>query len=261
MSHVTFFADTLRQVLSTSDVAVECVEVTGSTNDDLKERIRTQPFTSPILRTTHRQTAGRGTRGKTWQTPNEALLFTLALPYAMQGEEATRLPILVGISIAETLQRLGYPVRLKWPNDLWLADGKTGGILCEHLNGYAVIGVGLNLAASTGHTTQGWAIRSLSDHGKSLTSDSQEAAQLLAKLVEDLLETLAAFPKSPLHCLPALWYAVDAFANRAVLFRNTDDGRVIPGVARGITQEGALRLETTAGLQVMRNGSLCPLES
>ena len=145
MPQTTDFADALRRALLQAEISVECVEETGSTSDDLKQRIRERPLAHPVLRTSERQTAGRGTRGKSWKTPRESLLFTLALPYATQGDECVRLPIVVGISVAESLQRLGYPVALKWPNDLWLAGGKTGGILFEQLNGCAVIGIGINV--------------------------------------------------------------------------------------------------------------------
>ena len=120
MPQTTDFADALRRALLQAEISVECVEETGSTSDDLKQRIRERPLAHPVLRTSERQTAGRGTRGKSWKTPRESLLFTLALPYATQGDECVRLPIVVGISVAESLQRLGYPVALKWPNDLWL---------------------------------------------------------------------------------------------------------------------------------------------
>ena len=121
MPQTTDFADALRRALLQAEISVECVEETGSTSDDLKQRIRERPLAHPVLRTSERQTAGRGTRGKSWKTPRESLLFTLALPYATRGDECVRLPIVVGISVAESLQRLGYPVALKWPNDLWLA--------------------------------------------------------------------------------------------------------------------------------------------
>lgn len=199
-------------------------------------------------------------RGKSWKTPRESLLFTLALPYATQGDECVRLPIVVGISVAESLQRLGYPVALKWPNDLWLAGGKTGGILFEQLNGCAVIGIGINLDADPGVTTQGWPVRSLRDRGPLVRRRSAEAGRMLGVIVRDLLDALGAFPKTPVHCLPALWRSVDAFDNRSVRLCAPDGCSAVRGVVRGITEEGALCLETPDGMRTFRNGSLCPTE-
>lgn len=261
MSLSTTFSDTLTQCLATSGITVECVEVTGSTNDDLKTRIRTVGLRGPILRTSRRQTAGRGTRGKTWKTPTEALLFSIALPLVTHGDERARLPIVVGISVAETLNRFGYPVQLKWPNDLWIVGGKTGGILCEHVNGCAVIGIGINLAAAPDHTTQGWPVRSLRDAGPAMRADSSRAAELLAALTTELLAALQAFPMTPVAFLPGLWRAVDAFWRRKLLVRDTEAGALLQGTARGINEEGALLLDTVDGLKIIRNGSLCPLET
>ena len=258
MPQTTDFAEALRRSLLHTDVSVECVEVTGSTSDDLKRRIRERTLAHPVLRTSECQTAGRGTRGKTWRTPRESLLFTLALPYATKGDECVRLPIVVGISVAESLQRLGYPVELKWPNDLWLAGGKTGGILFEQLNGCAVIGIGINLDAEPAETTQGWPVRSLKDRGPLVKRRSAEAGRMLGVIVRDLLDALGAFPKTPVHCLPALWRAVDAFANRTVRLSDSEGRSAVEGVVRGITEEGALCLETPEGTRVFRNGSLCP---
>lgn len=260
MPQTTDFADALRRALLQAEISVECVEETGSTSDDLKQRIRERPLAHPVLRTSERQTAGRGTRGKSWKTPRESLLFTLALPYATQGDECVRLPIVVGISVAESLQRLGYPVALKWPNDLWLAGGKTGGILFEQLNGCAVIGIGINLDADPGVTTQGWPVRSLRDRGPLVRRRSAEAGRMIGVIVRDLLDALGAFPKTPVHCLPALWRSVDAFDNRSVRLCAPDGCSAVRGVVRGITEEGALCLETPDGMRTFRNGSLCPTE-
>ena len=60
------------------------------------------------------------------------------------------LSLVVGVALTRVLNRLGAPVRLKWPNDLLLGERKLAGILIE-LAGDAlgpsavVIGVGLNL--------------------------------------------------------------------------------------------------------------------
>ena len=89
------------------------------------------------------QTAGRGRRGRTWESrPGTALLVSTVL------RPVPRLVTLAaGVAAAEACEGVaGAPVRLKWPNDLLAGDGrKAGGILSELVGDAAVVGLGLNL--------------------------------------------------------------------------------------------------------------------
>lgn len=98
------------------------------------------------------QTAGRGQHGRTWTAqPGTSLMFSLLLrPGSI--ESAMLLPIRAGLAIAAALDgELGAGARtmLKWPNDLMLNGGKSGGILCEsQIRGEeisVIVGVGLNV--------------------------------------------------------------------------------------------------------------------
>ena len=55
-----------------------------------------------------------------------------------------------GAMLAATLGKLGFAVRLKWPNDLVVQDGdapaKVAGILLEERAGVLLAGIGINVA-------------------------------------------------------------------------------------------------------------------
>jgi BirA family biotin operon repressor/biotin-[acetyl-CoA-carboxylase] ligase len=96
------------------------------------------------------QTAGRGSRGRSWASPSGGLWLSVLARPATTGLEL--LSLRAGLAVAELLGRLGAGDRigLKWPNDLMLDDRKTGGILCEaRWHGaslaWVVIGLGLNV--------------------------------------------------------------------------------------------------------------------
>jgi BirA family transcriptional regulator, biotin operon repressor / biotin---[acetyl-CoA-carboxylase] ligase len=96
------------------------------------------------------QTAGRGSRGRSWTSPPGGLWLSVLSRPAAAGLELVSLR--AGLAVAEALGRLGAGdrIRLKWPNDLMLDDRKVGGILCEaRWQGAAlawiVIGLGLNV--------------------------------------------------------------------------------------------------------------------
>ena len=97
------------------------------------------------------QEGGRGRRGQRWASPRGGLW--LSVLYRPVGAPAPELlSVRAGLAIAAVLDGLGPlpPVRLKWPNDLIVADHKVGGILCEAQWTGArltalVVGVGINV--------------------------------------------------------------------------------------------------------------------
>jgi BirA family biotin operon repressor/biotin-[acetyl-CoA-carboxylase] ligase len=93
-----------------------------------------------------RQTEGRGQYRRSWQSLAGNLHLTFRLPEgANPGGGAAS--VLTGYLLASAFRRLGFPLSLKWPNDLLLGDrDKVGGILLEERGGILLAGVGINLA-------------------------------------------------------------------------------------------------------------------
>lgn len=101
------------------------------------------------------QTAGRGRRGRRWESPGSGLYFSLLLRPRSPLSALALLPLAAGVALARAAGVGG----LKWPNDLVVplssegesAWAKLGGILLEaDILGeeirYALLGVGLNVA-------------------------------------------------------------------------------------------------------------------
>ncbi len=89
------------------------------------------------------QTAGRGRRGRTWESrPGTALLVS-----AVMRPAPALVTLAAGVALAQACEEVaGVAVRLKWPNDLLNDEGvKLGGILTELVEGAAVVGLGVNL--------------------------------------------------------------------------------------------------------------------
>ena len=98
---------------------------------------------SPLLSLATHQIAGRGRGSNTWLSPPGCLQFSLYLRLSLASFPATKLVFiqyLFALAVAEAcrdenvLGRLGRDVRLKWPNDIYVAtrEGgmkKVGGVL------------------------------------------------------------------------------------------------------------------------------------
>ncbi len=88
------------------------------------------------------QTAGRGRRGRTWESrPGGSLLVSVVL-----RPVPPLVTLAAGVAAAEACAAVGVPARLKWPNDVMGDGGKLGGILSELVGDAVVVGLGLNLA-------------------------------------------------------------------------------------------------------------------
>lgn len=98
------------------------------------------------------QTAGRGRRGRTWESPERQNIYmTLYLRPEFSISKAPMLTILMAYSVAKALRdRFEVIAQIKWPNDLVLNKKKICGILTEmsvkqNVIDYVVIGVGINV--------------------------------------------------------------------------------------------------------------------
>jgi len=98
------------------------------------------------------QTAGRGSRGRHWQSPVGGLWLSVLRRPPEGSAPPLVLSLSAGLAVVEALAAAGVPeVMLKWPNDLMIGTAKIGGILCEirwhgERAAWAAIGVGINVA-------------------------------------------------------------------------------------------------------------------
>ena len=81
-----------------------------------------------------RQTAGRGSRGRTWESPPGSLCLSVLLrprrdPASASGQWA----LLAALALHDALAPHAPPgaLSLKWPNDVLVAGRKAGGILLD----------------------------------------------------------------------------------------------------------------------------------
>jgi len=204
----------------------------GSTND-VARSLAEVGCVGGTLVTSEEQTAGRGRQGRPWQTPAGAsLAWSLVLRRSI--EVPGTLPLQVGVAVCEAIESLGVTrAEVKWPNDVWIEGRKCAGILVEARpqDGWAVIGVGLNLAIADADFPEELRGR-VTSVGQGATIASATAAlneALGRRLTLPAEETLAEFS------------ARDALRGRQVAW---DEGS---GAAAGIDSSGNLLVESPVG--------------
>jgi BirA family transcriptional regulator, biotin operon repressor / biotin---[acetyl-CoA-carboxylase] ligase len=198
------------------------------------------------------QDVGRGRNGRRWLSDaSRSLAVSVVLERRVDGASLLGLPLAVGVAIAGVLAAEGVRLRLKWPNDLFVdaAGGiaKAGGILVEARQSGSiqriVVGVGLNLqpspAIEEGDTGQ--PVGALFAPGA-----APDRVALARTLGEAIAAAVGRFPVYGLgDCLPA-WRALDALAGQPVELIDAHGARRL-GLARGIDDDGALRVERADG--------------
>ena len=125
-------------------------EEIDSTNTETR-RLSLKGVEQGLVVMAEKQIAGKGRRGRTWESPaGENLYFSILLRPELSPQKAPMLTLIMAYSVAKVLLDEGLPVQIKWPNDLVLSKKKVCGILTEmHLQGSrvedVVIGVGINV--------------------------------------------------------------------------------------------------------------------
>lgn len=126
--------------------------VTGSTNDDVLEFVRSGQGGEFTLAVADYQETGRGRRGDRWEAlPGKNLLFSFALKLGENRADWPRVPLITARIVGSAIESIvggNLKVEAKWPNDLLVDGRKLAGILVETTltpKPYAVIGVGINV--------------------------------------------------------------------------------------------------------------------
>jgi BirA family biotin operon repressor/biotin-[acetyl-CoA-carboxylase] ligase len=244
---------------------VEIHDTLGSTNDRATELVCDPNLLLPALIAARHQTAGRGRGSNTWSSAEGALTFSVLLDPASLGISPAKWPqislataVAICDALAEELNPHSTSLAVKWPNDIMAGGAKLCGILIESPGGTApaknrvIIGIGINVNNTRRKPQRDTAFDSTSC--LDLTGRPHDLQRVLIatlKAVEHRLTQHAAADAQ----LPEAWQMLSWLTGREVEVQ-ADSGREIRGICTGIDHDGALLVETTAGMQRTYTGSV-----
>ena len=124
---------------------------TDSTNNRAKEEGDNKAPNGTLF-VADMQVAGKGRRGRVWQSPaGSSIYMTILLYPQLSPLKAPQLTLVMAIAVAEGIKTVtGLDTKIKWPNDIIVNGRKICGILTEmsteidYIN-HVVIGVGINV--------------------------------------------------------------------------------------------------------------------
>ena len=238
----------LRANLGAMDIALTCYESTDSTNLRAKEWAR-RGGELPAAFLADAQTAGRGRLGRCFLSPAGGLYMSVALDCG--GTHPGGLTTLAAAAVLRAGDKLGLPeLQIKWVNDLMQHGMKVGGILAEGLAvsrgaiTQAVIGIGINTGGESFPQELSEKAASLDTGGIPL-----ERERLAALIISELFYGL---PRVPEHM--ALYRSRCLSIGRDIRFERQN--RTAYGHTLGITDEGALIVQTETGVTLLQAGEV-----
>lgn len=217
-----------------------------STNAEARRRAEAGEA-GPVWLVGLRQTAGRGRRGRAWETGEGNLAATLLFSTDKPPAEAAQVSFVAALAVADLLAAYAPAslISLKWPNDPLLSGLKVSGILVESgtrpTGGlWIAVGIGVNLA------------RKPIDSERPTTALTTHRAAPPPSPVEAIEVLSAAFERWSRVWLTLGFPAIaDAWTARAHGLGEPCVARLgtetVEGVAEGLDGDGALRLRLPDG--------------
>lgn len=203
------------------------------------------------------QTQGRGRRGRAWVSPFGVNVYLSVVWHFHSGAAALEgLSIATGVAVAQTLSALGCDeVKLKWPNDILIANKKVGGVLLEMAGDPAghcqvVVGVGLNMKMPSA------AGESIDQPFTFLEEQQVDVSrnQLAGALLSNVLLMLQGFEQSGFARYRPYWQGLDAYDGKEVELHM--GANTVTGIARGVDESGGLRLMVDGVETVYKGGEI-----
>lgn len=235
-------------------------DVTGSTNNDAK-RCGEEGDPHGTVVVADIQNAGKGRRGRGWQTlPGTALAFTILLRPEFAPDKASMITLVMALSVAEAVEEAvagaeDAVTTIKWPNDIVLNKKKICGMLTEMTMTpemdeiqYIVVGTGINVNNAAPEEFQE-EIRKTATSLKIETGRHVSRARLLEKVLLRFEDNYAVFLRTldMSELREAYEHHLQGIGGEV---RVLDPAGEYTGISRGINDKGELIVERQDGEKV-----------
>ena len=236
---------------------LEVHEALSSTSDLVAARAAAgEPAGLAVL--ARRQTGGRGTKGRAWESLEGNLHLTVLLRPRGAVREAPQWGLLAGVALAETIAPLlpdASALALKWPNDVLLRGRKLAGILAEASadpkGGLAWLSLGFGVNLAQAPIVPGRETASLTDEGIAPPLAKAFAVQLLERL-DQWCERRRARGFAPVRNA----WLVHGPAPDAPIQVSTPGGTMTTGRFAGLAEDGSLLVAGEGRVERLATGEV-----
>jgi BirA family biotin operon repressor/biotin-[acetyl-CoA-carboxylase] ligase len=214
----------------------------GSTMLEARKLARETP--APFVVWALKQSTGYGRKGAFWASPEGGLWFTAVFLITRLSGLSSFLSLVVLSALQEEVAEL----KVKWPNDIIFGKRKVAGLLTEYRE-RVFWGVGVNL-----NNELPLELRERAVSLKELTGKEYDPEQVLRSILNRLSSLLSAFEERGFSQFISEYERNLAFFGKNI--RVMQGEKILEGKAHGISDEGFLKLETTSGPLLLRDGTI-----
>jgi BirA family transcriptional regulator, biotin operon repressor / biotin---[acetyl-CoA-carboxylase] ligase len=238
-------------------------DTVDSTQNKISELLYGHQITPPFYVAAKQQSAGRGSLGKSWVSPEGNVYWSgvFTMPKTQREERFKNFPfhLFAGATVRNLLEKIsGHSgFRLKWPNDILLNEKKIAGVLCEtgEVNDgfYVIFGVGINRIQPQVQAPGGLPVTSFADHHLLTVSVAEFSEALGDAFLYDFnrLQTDADYGQAD-------WEKYFAYLHQPVQVIEPNGCRMI-AVPVGFYEDGSLRVQAAGQEMRVINASLRPV--
>lgn len=234
-----------------------CYDAIDSTNAKAKQLAEEGHATGTLV-VAEKQEAGRGRRGRTWESPaGNGIFMTLMIKPEINPNNASMLTLVAALAVSRAItNQTGRPAGIKWPNDIVMNGKKVCGILTEmsaqfdYVN-HIVIGIGINVHNETFP-------EEIAQMATSIYRETGEH-QNRAKLIEEVLEQFEIYYDIYLKTEDLSGLVKEYNAHLVNMHQNVrvlDPKEPFEGKAMGITQKGELIVDTWESRKLVSSGEV-----
>ena len=217
-----------------------------STNNYMKENISS--FANYDIVSSKVQTSGRGRRGNTWLSSEGMALFSFLLKpeKTLSIIEATKLPLLAGISTLSALKKIkDGAYSFKWTNDVFLNSKKLCGILIERVKDNFIVGIGINVANKIPEDIKNIAISMESNY---------DIEKLILKVVEEFSVYYKRFSEGKWKEIVEEINSYNFLKDKKIRVNIGD--KIFEGVAKNIVEDGRIEIEMNGEIKLFSVGEI-----
>jgi BirA family transcriptional regulator, biotin operon repressor / biotin---[acetyl-CoA-carboxylase] ligase len=216
----------------------------GSTQDEARRLVQACAPHGTVV-TAREQTAGRGRRGRYWASPPGNAYLSILLRLDLPPPRFAELGFIAALAVADAVDAyLPGRAGLKWPNDVLVDGAKISGILIEHADAAAIIGIGLNVLHVPERTP--YPVASLRNLRGPDMGEAAEVDAARGVLLDALAQRLDVWQRDGFARVRTDWLG-RAHPAGTRLHVSASDG-AIEGRFVGLADDGALLLDTAGGL-------------
>ena len=217
-----------------------CFDTLESTNDYARELSKRESVHGTLI-VADTQSAGKGRRGRIWQSPKGTTIsMSLCLEPKLPAERVAGLTLVMALAAAEAVWELTkIKPGIKWPNDIVLNSKKICGILTEmyFVKDHYVVVIGTGLNVNTDQFPE--EIRETAGSLKTETGQEYSREELIALILKHFEKYYAQYEQTMDLSLFKDRYE-ELLANKGREVRVLDPQSPYTGVAKGITVDGSL---------------------